>query len=250
MRYTVKQLADLAGITPRTLHYYDQIGLLHPSEVGDNGYRYFDEPAALRLQQILFYRELGLNLSDIRGILDDPLFDAEQALLAHRSALQAQAARVELLIATVDKTIAHLHGERRMKAEELFGGFETVQEKEWTQQAMDEYGHDNSYVQESARRWRSYSAADKAHIKNEGSMVYGDLLAQINLDYTSPEVQANVARWHHHLRNYYEPSTALMTGLGQAYAENSDFRATFEAMDPRFPEFLRDAIVYYVANLS
>ncbi len=249
MRYTVKQLADLAGITPRTLHYYDEIGLLHPSEVGDNGYRYYGEPAARRLQQILFYRALGLNLNEILAILDDPHFDAEQALRAHRAALQVQAVRVGQLIETVDKTLAHLHGERTMKAEELFGGFETEQEKERTQQAMDLYGHDNAYVQESARRWRSYSTADKARIKEEGEAIYRNLVLLIDQDPGSPNVQDEIASWHTHLRYYYEPTPQLLAGLGDTYIANSDFAATFAAMHPDLPRFLHDAIAIYVERL-
>jgi DNA-binding transcriptional MerR regulator len=80
MAYTVRQLADLAGISPRTLHYYDEIGLLEPSSHGGNGYRFYAEDAVLRLQQILFYRKLDLSLGEIRTILDRPDFDALQAL--------------------------------------------------------------------------------------------------------------------------------------------------------------------------
>jgi DNA-binding transcriptional MerR regulator len=90
MEYTVKQLADLAGISRRTLHYYDEIGLLKPSMQGQNKYRYYTDQAVLRLQQILFYREMGLRLSDIRDVLDQPDFDVLQSLQSHKQALQTR----------------------------------------------------------------------------------------------------------------------------------------------------------------
>lgn len=249
MNYSVKRLADMAGVTPRTMHYYDQIGLLRPSAVGGNGYRYYDEPAMLRLQQILFYRELGLSLHEIKAVLDDPSFDVQTALVAHRVALREQVERLETLVRTIDATLAHLRGEREMDAEELFGGFETVEEKELTHRAMDQHGTDNPFMQESARRWRSYSAADRARIKEEGSANYVALVALIGQDPADAAVQVQIGRWHNHLRYYYEPTPELLAGLGEAYASNPEFAATFEAMHPNLPAFLRDAIAVYVAQL-
>ncbi|MEZ4518650.1 MAG: MerR family transcriptional regulator [Chloroflexota bacterium] len=184
MKRTVKQLARLAGITPRALHYYDEIDLLPPSAVGENGYRYYDDSATLRLQQIMFYRELGLSLTDIKGVLDDPGFEIRQALLAHREALQEQAQRISTLIKTIDKTLVQLEGEQEMDAEELFGGFDNAQERQWSQEAINQYGAHDSYVQESARRWRSYTAADKAGSRKKGTPCmrnWASMLTEIRL---------------------------------------------------------------------
>jgi DNA-binding transcriptional MerR regulator len=123
MLYTVKQLADLAGISRRTLHYYDQIGLLEPSSVGENGYRFYGEDAVLRLQQVLFYRELDMGLDEIRAILDRPDFDVGRTLHAHRQALQHRIERLEALIGTIDKTIQYTRGKVEMSTPELFEGF-------------------------------------------------------------------------------------------------------------------------------
>src|SRR5689334_7076537 len=100
--YTVKQLSELAEVSVRTLHYYDEIGLLHPVQVGTNGYRHYDDAALLRLQQILFYREIGLELSQIKEILDSPDFDVLVALRSHRNILQEKISRMEELVNTVD----------------------------------------------------------------------------------------------------------------------------------------------------
>ena len=92
--FTVKQLSKLAGVTPRTLHHYDDIGLLKPSRIGDNGYRYYEEDALLQLQQILFYRELDMPLEDIKMIMAESRFDVLGALYSHKEALNKQAARI------------------------------------------------------------------------------------------------------------------------------------------------------------
>src|SRR5438552_2589890 len=129
--YTVKQLSDLAGVSVRTLHYYDEIGLLRPSSVGANGYRRYDDAAVLRLQQILFYREMGLELLQIRDILDAPDFDLLAALQAHRAALEAKIGRLQALVGTVDSTIMHLTGEVDVSKKELFKGFSEKKQKQY-----------------------------------------------------------------------------------------------------------------------
>ena len=95
MKYTVKQLANLAGVSARTLHYYDEIALLKPAAYGENGYRYYDDAAVLRLQQIMFYRELEFSLSDIQTILDQPDFDVARALAAQKELAETRAAAIE-----------------------------------------------------------------------------------------------------------------------------------------------------------
>src|SRR5262245_22227021 len=131
MRYTVKQLADLAGISNRTLHYYDQIGLLRASAYGENGYRYYDEQAVLRLQQILFFRELDFSLAEIQTILDAPEFDILDALQTHKRALQQRLGQLSDLIQTVDRTILHLKGAVKVEAQDLFEGFDPAQQERY-----------------------------------------------------------------------------------------------------------------------
>ena len=124
MVHTVKQLADLAGVSIRTLHYYDEIGILKPSSYGENGDRYYDEQAVLRLQQILFFRELDFSLDDVKDILDQPEFDVLHALREHRQALEQKVTRLNRLINTVDNTISHLKGELEMSQKSFFEGFD------------------------------------------------------------------------------------------------------------------------------
>jgi DNA-binding transcriptional MerR regulator/quercetin dioxygenase-like cupin family protein len=123
MAYTVKQVATMSGVSVRTLHHYDEVGLLKPARTGANGYRFYEEPQLLTLQQILFYRELGLGLGQIGQVLGRPDFQRLAALRSHRAALEEQLARTRRLLETIDHTIDHLEGRRPMNGEQIFAGF-------------------------------------------------------------------------------------------------------------------------------
>src|SRR5258708_13966947 len=123
MTYTVKQVAAMSGVSVRTLHFYDETGLLKPAYHGANGYRFYEEPQLLTLQEILFYRELGFELKQIERILGRADFEKAAALQSHRKVLQKNLARTRTLIETIDKTIKHLKGTKKMKSEEMFLGF-------------------------------------------------------------------------------------------------------------------------------
>jgi DNA-binding transcriptional MerR regulator len=244
-RYTVKQLADLAGVSRRTLHHYDQIDLLKPSEKGANRYRYYDKDAALRLQQILFYRELGLSLAEIQEILDRPGFDLLNALREHKAELHKHLARLHRLIETVDKTILHVQGERKMSDHEIFEAFTEEQQEEYARQARKRW--DPKTVDASMKLWKSYSTEKKQQVMDEGKTIYLDILAhmQAGKATSSPEVQACLVRWHQHMRYFYEPTWGTLRGLGSMYASSPDFRVTFEKMHPNLPDFLNEAIQVY-----
>lgn len=246
--YTVSQLGDLAGVSVRTLHYYDEIGLLAPSWVADNGYRYYDEAAVLRLQQILLYRELGLPLAEVGPLLDAPDFDVLAALREHRAALQARIRRLTDLIDTVDNTMRHLMGESNMDEKKLFVGFDEEEEKRYVAEAREEWGAEE--VDASYRRWNSYSAQQKAAIQAEGSEIYRELAAAMPEGPESPAAQALVARWHDHMRYFYEPSVERLRGLGQLYVDDPRFAANFRELAPGLPEFLNRAITAYCDRLE
>jgi DNA-binding transcriptional MerR regulator len=248
MKYTVRQLANLAGVTVRTLHYYDQIGLLTPSAYGENRYRYYGEEAVLRLQQILFFRELDFSLEDIQAILDQPEFDTVQALQTHKQALQHKVQRLTSLIHTIDKTMSHLKGKYEMNTNELFQGFDEEKQKRYEQEAIKQYGETN--VRQSIKRWNSYSEQQQAQIKQEGGAIYTDLVAAMSTGPASQEVQALLGRWHQHLRHFYEPTPEVLRGLGNGYYEHPEFNSFFAALHPDLPAFLQQAITHYVEVLE
>jgi DNA-binding transcriptional MerR regulator len=130
MAYTVKQVAAMSGVSVRTLHFYDETCLLKPAYHGANGYRFYEEPQLLTLQQILFYRELGFELKQIQRILSRADFEKVAALQSHRKVLEKNLARTRTLIETIDNTIEHLKGTRRMKSEEMFLGFSVAPGKD------------------------------------------------------------------------------------------------------------------------
>ena len=244
--YTVKQLSMLAGVTPRTLHHYDQIDLLKPETVGENGYRYYGETSLLRLQQILFYRELGFSLEAIREVVGRPEFQILDALEEHRESLQGRARRLERLIETVNKTIQHLKGENIMSPKGLFEGFSEEQQDEYAKQAEQQY--DPATVRESNRKWKSYSADKKQAILDEGKQVYLDMIETMPKGAQSPEAQACVQRWREHMDYFWTPNLDQLLGLATMYGQSPDFKANFDQMHPDLANFMKDAVKVYVEN--
>ncbi len=242
--FTVKQLSKLAGVTPRTLHHYDTIGLLKPSRVGENGYRYYGEESLLHLQQILFYRELDLPLEEIRGIMGRRDFDLLPALESHKTELAKRIERLERLVQTVDHTISHLKGKTNMSKRQLFEAFSDEQQAEYEKEAAEKY--DPATVKESQRKWKSYSDADKRRIGEEGNAAYEAILAGMPKGADSAEVQAGVELWRKHMDYFWTPNLEQLLGLADLYNEDPRFKANFDKIDPRLAEFMREAVKVYV----
>lgn len=244
MSYTVKELAELAGVSPRTLRYYDAIGLL-PAERGarNNSERRYDEHALVRLQQILFFRELELRLEEIRAILDAPGFDVLQALRTHREAIRERRGRMNLLIRTIDRTIAHLEGRRPMEKKQFFDGFDAQKQKEYEQEARTRWG--DAAVDASNQRLASYSAREQQEIMAEWEAIFASVREHMAEGVGAAGVQQAVERLHNHVNRFWDCNDDAFRGLGDLYVTDPKFRATFERVDPAMPEFLRDAMVVY-----
>ncbi len=246
--YSVKELSTLAGVSVRTLHYYDQIGLLSPTRSEHNGYRQYDDAALLRLQQILFYRELDFKLSDIKELLDSPAFEQITALEHHWDALWTRLARIERLIKTVEDTIQHLKGEKEMSKRALFQAFSEEQQSAYAKQAEQQY--DPATVRESNRKWQSYSAEKKQAILDEGNQVYVDMIAAMPKGADSPEAQACVERWRAHMNYFWTPNLDQLLGLATMYSQSTDFKKNFDALHPELAGFMREAVAIYVETLK
>ena len=244
--FTVKQLSSMAGVTPRTLHHYDEIGLLKPSRIGENGYRYYGEEALLKLQQILFYRELDISLDEIKKIMGRRDFDVLGALQSHKDALNKQAVRIDRLIQTVDNTIQHLKGKTKMSEKGLFEGFSEEEQEKYAKEAEQMY--DPETVRESNRKWKAYSAAKKEAILAEGKAVYMDMVAAMSKGPASAEVQAIVERWRKHMDYFWTPNLDQLLGLAEGYSDDPRFKANFDKMHPNLAEFMREAVKVYVEN--
>jgi len=244
--FTVKQLSKLAGVTPRTLHHYDDIGLLKPSRVGDNGYRYYGEESVLRLQQILFYRELDIPLDDIKKIMGRRDFDVLGALQSHKDALNKQVSRLNRLINTVDNTINHLKGNNIMSEKGLFEGFSEEEQEKYALEAEQLY--DAEIVRASNRKWKAYSAEKKESIMTEGKAIYVDMMAAMPKGADSKEVQGIVERWRKHMDYFWTPNLDQLLALANGYNEDPRFKANFDKMHPQLAEFMREAVKVYVEN--
>lgn len=242
--FTVKQLSKMAGVTPRTLHHYDDIGLLKPSLVGDNGYRYYAEETLLTLQQILFYRELGVPLDDIKQIMGRHDFDVLSALQSHKDALQKQISRLNRLVATVDNTIHHIKGEKVMSQKGLFEGFSEEEQEKYALEAEQIY--DPETVRESNRKWKAYSAGKKEAILAEGRQIYVDMIAAMPKGASSVEVQSLVERWRKHMDYFWTPNLEQLLGLANGYNNDPRFKANFDKMHPQLAEFMFKAVKVYV----
>jgi DNA-binding transcriptional MerR regulator len=243
MQYSVKKLAKMSGVSARTLHYYDEIGLLTPSRDPHNGYRLYRQGDLLRLQQILFLRELGLSLEEIHAWLDQPGYDLLSSLEQHRKALLARQKRLERLVATVEHTLESLKGNSVMENQDLFAGFSEEKQKEYEVEVERRYGTEK--LHESQRRWGSYSADKKRQIMEEGKQIYLDMVEAMPLGPDSPQAQQGVARWHQHLRYFYEPDTHILLGLGDLYNDDPQFNAFFQRIHPDLAAFMRQAIQVY-----
>jgi len=244
--FTVKQLSKMAGVTPRTLHHYDDIGLLKPSRVGDNGYRFYGDEALLKLQQILFYRELNMPLDEIRKIMGRRGFDILSALETHKESLNQQLERTKRLLVTVDNTIQHIKGEITMTQKGLFEGFSEEEQEKYALEAEQLY--DPETVRASNNKWKSYSEKKKKGILAQGKAIYLDLAKVMSKGAASVEVQAVVSRWHIHMQNFWSPNDEQLLGLAEMYNTDPRFRENYEKVAPNLAEFMREAVKVYVKN--
>lgn len=237
--YTVKQLADLSGVSVRTLHHYDAIGLLAPAHVGDNGYRIYERVQMLRLQQILFYRQLDMPLAEIKLTLDAPDFNLAKALQAHRKRLVAEQKRFSQLLLTIDETLNELNGEKEM--ENPYKGFSKEKQEKYQNELL-ESGSDKmrEHIAEAKRNEAGLSKAQREEINIEGHTINLGLVECMNAEvaFESDKVQVLIARHHKWVSNYWVPNKQAYKGLGQTYIEHPEFRAFYDKYDTRLVEYL------------
>ena len=245
--YTVKQLAKLSGVSVRTLHHYDEIGLLAPATVGANGYRYYGREELLRLQQILFHRDLGLSLDEIGKLLDAPGFDRIAALKVHRMRLLADARRYRRLARTIDETLAALQGETDMNDKTMYRGFSPEKQAEYEAQLVERFGGDTqARIDDAKIRMQAASPADLDRLKAEVEEIesgMADALGQ-GLPASSAPVQALIKRHHAWVGTMWgrTPSKAPFIGLGALYQDHADFRARYETRKPGLTDYLAEAM--------
>lgn len=237
----VKEVAKLSGVSVRTLHHYDEIGLLVPDTLTEAGYRVYSDENVATLQQILFFRELGFPLKKISELLESPSFNRLEAFELQRNMLTAKRSQLNSMIETIDKTLQFERGERAMTNEEKFNGFD--------------FGA-NPYEQEARDRW-GHEAVDKAN-KNVGSFgkeaqedmnrIYFKLAELRHTDPTSVEAQEAIGEWYTFLNKIGDYSVEAFAGLGEMYVADERFMNNIDKFGEGLAKFMRDAMKVYAGK--
>ncbi|MGE0866979.1 MAG: MerR family transcriptional regulator [Kofleriaceae bacterium] len=243
--FTVGELSRLTGITVRTLHHYDEIGLVRPSQRNAAGHRLYGDADVVRLQHVLVYRELGIPLEQIAAVLDDER-DPREVLHRHRDALVAKRARIDAMLAAVTESLANLEKGQTMsmKSEDVKSMFDGFDPSEYEQEAEQRWGHTDAY-KESQRRTKQYGPADWERMKQEASAIYQRLLDRMraNAPVSDPVVQAAVEDHRMHIDRWFYPcSKEMQKGLGSLYVSDPRFTANLDKIAPGFARYLSDAI--------
>ncbi|MGZ7441243.1 MerR family transcriptional regulator [Paenibacillus sp. TH7-28] len=249
MEYTVQKLGRLAGISTRTLRYYDEIGILKPARINSSGYRIYGQKEVDRLQQILFYRELGLSLDHIKAIVTDPDFDGVHALREHREQLLGKRKQLDILIANVEKTIAVNEGRMTMNDKEKFAGFKQnmieENEQKYGKEIREKYGEET--VNKSNEKLMKMTPEQYEEVTRLANDVQSTLAEAFRTGDPAGELAQKAADLHKRWLTFYwsEYSKETHAGLAQMYVDDERFKSYYDKDQPGMAEFLRDAIHIY-----
>ena len=239
---TVSEVARLTGVTVRTLHHYDELGLLCPSERSEAGYRLYSYDDLARLREILIWRALGFSLGEVRSLLDDPAYDRLSALERQRELVQAEIGRLGALAAAVEAAIdAELSG-TRLEETKMFEGFDP---SEYEDEARERWGHTEAY-RESARRTQGYGEAEWDEIRREGGAIVDELAALMRAGEPARGAAARALAERHreHLSRWFYPCSPQMhRGLAEMYVADDRFARTYEREAEGLAAYFHDAIV-------
>lgn len=249
MEYTVQKLGQMAGVSTRTLRYYDEIGILRPARINSSGYRIYGQEEVDRLQQILFYRELGVSLDNIKKIVTSPSFDSTRALKEHREQLLVKREQLHRLIANVDKTIAAAEGSMTMTDKEKFEGFKQKliddNEKKYGKEIRAKYGDEQ--VDKSNQKVKGMTEEQHAEVEKLAADVLATLDEAFATGDPAGELAQKAADLHRQWLCYYWDSYTkeAHAGLAQMYVDDERFTAYYDKKQPGTAVFLRDAVHIY-----
>lgn len=249
MEYTVQRLAAMAGVSPRTLRYYDEIGLLKPARTNSSGYRIYGQAEVDRLQQILFYRELGVGLDTIKEAVTAPSFDAAKALREHRDRLLDKKAQLEQLIANVNKTLEAHEGRTTMTDREKFEGFKRrlveENERQYGAEVRAKYG--DAEVDRANQRVLDMTPEQHEEVARLGEQVMETLAAAFATGDPAGESAQRAADLHRQWLTFFwgTYSQEAHAGVAQMYVDDPRFTAFYDAKQPGMARFLRDAVLIY-----
>ena len=236
--YTVKQLSSLSKVSIRTLHYYEEYGLLEPAYYGSNGYRYYEKKQLLQLQQILFFKELGFTLKQVKDVLNRSDFDQLKALYAHKARLTSEVKRLKQLSTTVDRTISDLKGEKPMDDTKLYGGFLTKEkQKEYEEYLSNRWGKDHPAMVETKANTKGWDQKKWTTILDEldGTMLMLKKCHSESLNIDSQQVQEAIKEHHDWLQKFWKPDKQSYKLLGETYL-SFEYKEFFDKYDPEHPK--------------
>ncbi|PMC35920.1 MerR family transcriptional regulator [Bacillus sp. UMB0899] len=249
MEYTIQKLAELSGVSTRTLRYYDELGILKPARINSSGYRIYGQHEVNLMQQILFYRELGLQLTQIKDIVNDPAFDFSKALHEHREQLLDKRSQLDQLIANVEKTIAQSEGRMKMTDKEKFEGFKQKALKEnedkYGNEIREKYGEET--VKQSNEKFMNMSQEDYEESVRIESEMREMLSNAMKSGDPAGELAQKAAELHKKWLMFHWPSynKEAHAGLAQMYVDDERFTIYYDKEKPGTAEFLRDAVHIY-----
>lgn len=250
MAFTVGDVARVAHISVRTLHHYDEVGLLAPSGRSEAGYRLYSDADLDRLQQILFFKELGFALEEIRDLMDEEGFDRTEALVVQRDLIAEKALRYEAMLGLIDKTLAALNGGVQMSKEEKFEVFGDFDPNEYEEEVKERWGDTEAY-KESARRTARYTKDDWARFKAESEEIGLAIAALMDEGVPADDPRAmdavdaarlQIDKW------FYPCSCEMHVGLAQMYIADPRFKATYEKIHAGMAQYVHDAILANAAR--
>lgn len=242
----VKEVADLVGISVRTLHHYDEIGLLTPKETTESGYRLYSEENLEILQQILFFKELGFSLKDIKRIISSPAFDRKEALILQQKMLIEKRSRIDKMIVTIDKTIKNLKGELQMTNEEKFEGI-NFNDNPYEQEARERWG--DSSVDHAKGKLGKMSKDEQKSLAKRWEKIFHKLGDLRNQPAESKEVQTAIKEWYDFLnKNFGKYSLDAFYGLGQLYIDDERFTKNIDQYGEGLAKFMSEAMKIFTDN--
>lgn len=243
MRKSISEMAKLSGVSVRTLHYYDEINLLKPSEViPETGYRYYDEQDLLKLQQILFYRELDFPLKDIIKIMNTPEYDQQKAMHKQEALLILKRNRL-------DKIIELLHANLKGDTTMSFKEFDTTEienaKEKYAKEVAERWGNSDAYKQ-SQKKTESYSKDDWKRVSEHMDALLQKFAGHVGEDAGSEAVQALVMEWQQYITDtYYDCTRDILAGLGQMYVADERFTGNMDKFQAGTAQLMSEAIAIY-----
>ncbi|KTD42229.1 MerR family transcriptional regulator [Legionella parisiensis] len=246
MQYTIKQLADLTGISTRALRYYDEIDLFKPAIIAQNQYRYYEKSQLVDLQQILFFKALGLSLDDIKKMLISDDYAQIDTLISNRNKLTEKIKHLQNLIENCQATIQHCRGKIIMRDKELFSGFDAEK-----QQVYEDFliarGVSQETIDDSWKKVTNHTIQEREELHKQCNEITAKLAECLKkqMPVQGAEVQQLIAQHYKWVCEYWTPNKETYKGLASMYGENNEFSTFYQGYHKDMVSFLQQAMTYY-----